>query len=84
MANGQSEDIIWVKKGFVNEVSNLALSSANITKEEGYGDMGRGLVIEVGHQWHHQMDGKVLPKDCRIHRLGQSGDVKCLEITINQ
>ena len=84
MAWGQSEDIFWVKKGFVNEVSNVAFSDANITKEEGYGDMGRGLVIEVGYQWHHQMDGKVLPKDCRIHRLGQSGDVKCLEITINQ
>ena len=62
----------------------MALSSANITKEEGYGDMGRSLEIEVGHQRHHQMDGKVLPKDCRIHCLGQSGDVKCLEITINQ
>ena len=57
MAWVQSEDIIRVKKGFVNEVSNVAFSSANITKEEGYGDMERGLEIEVGHQWHHQMDG---------------------------
>ena len=87
MANGQSEDIIWVKKGFVNKVSYVAFPSATITKEEGNGDRKRGRkgpLIEVAHQWHHQMDGKVLPKDCRIHRLGQRGDVKCLEITINQ
>ena len=79
MARGQSEDIFRVEKGFVEKGSDMTLSGANMAKKECNGKKG-GLAIEVVHQRHHGMDGKILSKYCIIQLFGQSDNVKCLEM----